>query len=225
MEITHTVRRTDVALPVIDEAHLGEVDSIDGDLDEFSYVGSARLRELNLSGTHLLDGRITGLTAQRVRLEQLRVDSVVFSGCDLSNLHWSDSKLSRVVFQDCKLLGATLEEITFGNVLFERCKLDLTVFARVRAAEPVIFSSCSLRETTFAATDLSGVAIDDCDLTLAEFDGGKYRNLDVRGTDLSSIRGLFSLKGIIIDRWQTRQLAEALAAELEVTFGEDLDES
>jgi hypothetical protein len=42
------------------------------------------------------------------------------------------------------------------------------------------------------------------DLRLTEFDGGKYRGLDLRGNDLSQLCGLASLKQIVIDRGQTR---------------------
>lgn len=48
--------------------------------------------------------------------------------------------------------------------------------------------------------------------------------LDLRGNDLSQLRGLSSLKKVVIDRAQTFQLAEALAAELDVTYGENLPE-
>ncbi|RKN39699.1 pentapeptide repeat-containing protein [Streptomyces hoynatensis] len=85
-------------------------------------------------------------------------------------------------------------------------------------------SKTSLRETTFAACDLSAALFADCDLRLSEFDGGKYRGLDLRGNDLSQLRGLASLKHIVIDRAQTLQLADALTAELKVTYGEDPDD-
>ncbi|GGZ92835.1 hypothetical protein GCM10010344_70650 [Streptomyces bluensis] len=101
--------------------------------------------------------------------------------------------------------------------------MRIGTLTRVRAAGPVIFSQCSLRETTFEAADLSAAAFNDCDLRLAEFDSGTYRSLDLRGNDLSQLRGLASLKQVIIDRAQTLQLAEALAAELDVTYGEDLE--
>jgi hypothetical protein len=61
-----------------------------------------------------------------------------------------------------------------------------------------------------------------CDLRLTEFDGGTYRGLDLRGNDLSQLRGIASLRQVIIDRAQTLQLAEALGDELDVTYGEDL---
>ncbi|GAA4199645.1 hypothetical protein GCM10022252_51720 [Streptosporangium oxazolinicum] len=219
---TRTVRETSVTLPDLDDADLDEVDSLEGEhgkLRDFRYA-DARLRELSLSGTQLMDGRVIGLTTQRARLDDLRLHSVEFSDCDLSDLHWEDSKLSRVTFTNCKMLGTVWEGITLDDVVFEGCKLDLAAFTRVRATGSVIFSSCSLRDARFSAADLSsGVAIDDCDLTLAEFDDGKYRDLDLRGNDLSGIRGVSALKHIIIDRPQLQGLAEAFAAEMEITIG------
>jgi uncharacterized protein YjbI with pentapeptide repeats len=224
---TRTIRRTSVTLPALNEPglYLSSVTSLEGGrgrLAEFHYA-DADLRDLDLADIHLLDGKITGLKAQRTRLEKVRVDSVEFAGCDLASLQWSDSKVSRVVFRDCKLMGAALDDVTLDNVLFDNCKLDYSMLTRVRATGPVIFSGCSLRETTVAAADLGAAAIDACDLRLTEFDGGKYRGLDLRGNDLSQLRGLASLQQVIIDRTQTLQLAEALTAELDVTFGDDLD--
>ncbi|MEU4895983.1 pentapeptide repeat-containing protein [Streptomyces sp. NPDC044780] len=223
---TRTIRRTSVTLPSLDESglYLSHVTSLEGGrgrVAEFHY-GDADLRALDLADTHLIDGRISGLKTQRARLEKLRVDSVEFTGCDLSSLRWVDSKVTRAVFRDCKLMGVMLEDLTLDDVLFENCKLDYSTLTRVRAVGPVIFSQCSLRETTFDAADLSTAAFDGCDLRLAEFDGGTYHHLDLRGNDLSQLRGLASLKQVIIDHGQTLQLAEALAVELDVTYGEDL---
>ncbi|WP_159056592.1 pentapeptide repeat-containing protein [Streptomyces yokosukanensis] len=224
---TRTIRRTSVTLPSLDEPglYLSNVTSLEGGrgrVAEFHY-GDATLRALDLADAQLIDGRISALKIQRARFEKLRVDSVEFTGCDLSSLHWSDSKITRVVFRDCKLMGATLEDITLDEVLFENCKLDYSTL-RLRATGPVIFSQCSLRETTFHTADLRTAAFDDCDLRLAEFNGGTYRGMDLRGNNLAQLRGIASLKQVTIDRAQTLQLAEALAAEWDVTYGEDLDD-
>ena len=223
---TRTIRRTTVVLPRLDGPgrYLSHVTSLEGGrgrVDGFHYA-DADLRELDLAGTHLLDGRVTGLTTQRTRFDELRVDSVEFTDCDLSALRWAKSKISRAVFRDCKLMGASLEDVTLDNVLFENCKLDYSILTRVRAAGPVIFARCSLRETTFAAADLGAALLNECDLRLTEFDDGKYGGLDLRGNDLSRLRGVNSLKQVIIDRAQTLDLAEALAEELDVRYGEDL---
>ncbi|MCZ1006473.1 pentapeptide repeat-containing protein [Streptomyces lydicus] len=225
---THRIRRTSVTLPALNEQglYLSNVTSLEGGrgrVAEFNYA-DAELRALDLAETYLMHGRITGLKTQRTRLDKLRVDSVEFSGCDLSSLQWADSKVSRAVFRDCKLMGAVLEDVTLDNVLFENCKLDYSTFTRIRTVGSVIFSKCSLRETTFVAADLGSALIDGCDLRQTEFDSGKYSGLDLRGNDLSQLRGLSSLKKIVIDQAQTLQLAEALAVELDVTYGENLPE-
>ncbi|MFI0219975.1 pentapeptide repeat-containing protein [Streptomyces lydicus] len=225
---TRTIRRTSVTLPALNEpglylSNITSLESSRGRVAEFQYT-DADLRALDLADTHLMEGRITHLTTQRTRLEKLRVDSVEFTGCDLASLQWTDSKISRTVFHDCKLMGAALKDVTLDNVLFENCKIDYSTLTRVRATGPVIFAKCSLRETTFATADLCAALIDDCELRLTEFDGGKYRGLDLRGNDLSQLRGLASLKQVVIDHAQTLQLAEALAAELDVAFGENRDD-
>jgi hypothetical protein len=45
---------------------------------------------------------------------------------------------------------------------------------------------------------------------------------DLRGNDLSAMNGTHHLKRVVIERAQLMQLAEALAAELNLTFGDDL---
>ncbi|MGA5128237.1 pentapeptide repeat-containing protein [Streptomyces olivoreticuli] len=222
------VRRVSVTLPALGEPglYLSNVTSLEGGrgrVAEFQYADQD-LRELDLAGAHLLDGRIQRVRTQRARLHEVRADSVQLTDCDLSSLTWSGSKLSRVTFSNCKLMGAQFEDVALDNVLFENCKFDYATLDRLRATGPLIFSKCTLRETTIKACDLSSVAFDACDLRLTEFEGGKYRDCDLRGNDLSTLRGAAVLKKVLIDRAQVAQLAEALAAELEVTYGEDLDD-
>ncbi|MGW0449349.1 pentapeptide repeat-containing protein [Streptosporangium sandarakinum] len=216
---TRTVRQTSVTLPDLDDADLDQVDSLEGrrgELRDFRY-GDASLRELPLSGVRLMDGRITGLTTQRARLDNLTLHSVTFSSCDLSSLRWADSTLSRVTFTDCKMLGSAWEQVTLDDVIFERCRMDYAAFIQLRAIGSVIFTGCSLHEARFSRCDLSDAAFDECNLHLAEFDGGTYRGCDLRGNDLASLRGVGALRKIIVDRPQLPGLAQALATDLEIS--------
>lgn len=213
---TRTIRETHVTLPDLDDADLDGIDSLEGGVRDFRY-GDAQLRELSLSGNQLMDGRIVNLTTQRARLNELNLHRVELSGCDLSGLHWENSRLSRVTFTDCRMLGALWEQVTLDDVVFENCRLDLATLVRVRAAGPVIFSACSLREATFDGCDLTATAFDECELTLAEFGSGVYRAGDMRGNDLSGLRSVTALKKIIIDRGQLQDLAQALVTEQEIT--------
>jgi len=71
---------------------------------------------------------------------------------------------------------------------------------------------------------VDGARHPDRTLRLTEFARGKYQNCDLRGNGFSTVRGIAEPRKVIIDRAQQTQLVEALAAELDVTYGEDLDD-
>ncbi|MGP3980572.1 pentapeptide repeat-containing protein [Streptomyces sp. KR80] len=225
---TRTFGRSTVTLPSLSEPgiYLSNVASLEsgrGTVQDFTYA-DADVRDLDLTSAHLITGRVTHLHAQRTHLHDVRIDSVEFKDSNLGSAQWTDSKLSRTVFRACKLMGANLTGLTLDNVLFENCKLDYATFDRVRVAGPVVFSKCALTEASFTSCDLSRAIFDDCVLRLTEFGHGTYQDCDLRGNDLSTLRGIAMLNKVIIDRAQQTQLAEALTAELDITFGEDLDD-
>ncbi|MGC0317482.1 pentapeptide repeat-containing protein [Kitasatospora acidiphila] len=223
-----TIGRVTVALPALNKPglYLSNVTSLEsarGIVQDFQY-GDTALRDLDLADTSLITGRVTRLRADRVRLDKIRLDSVEFDACDLAAARISDSKLTRVVFRNCKIMGASLSNLTLDNVLFENCKLDYASFEQIRASGPVAFSKCVLTEASFNGCDLSGAVLDSCTLQLTELGRGKYKDLDLRGNDLTSLQGVANLTKVIIDRAQQAELAEALIAELDVTFTDALDE-
>ena len=221
-----TVRATCATLPAFDPAELEPVTSLEsglGQIVDFDYDGKevGELRALELSGHRLIGGRITGLTVARAKLDDLRLDSVEFTGCDLSSAEITNSKLSRIRFVSCRILGGQFSTLTLEDVVFERCKLDYATFEDVQAKGPVVFAGCALTEATFTGCDLSGAAFDDCRLEQTAFDRGTFKGTDLRGNDLSGVRGVSFLKKIVVDRAQLLQLAEALAVDLDVTFGDE----
>jgi uncharacterized protein YjbI with pentapeptide repeats len=222
-----TIRRTSADLPVFDAAvdlePVSSLGSDSGSVSDFQF-GDASLRALDLTNVRLFQGKIRALQAERVNLTRVRIDSVEFTGCDLSSLLWAGGKISRVQFDTCKLLGARFEDVALEHVVFTGCKLDYATLDQIRATGPVLFVHCSLREVEFTGCDLAKSLFDDCDLRLTDFGQGNYRGCDLRGNDLSLLTGTRHLKYIIIDRFQTMQLAEALAVELDVTFGDEAAE-
>ena len=220
-----TIRQTSVDLPVFDE----EVDlepvswlgAKSGLVSDFRF-GPATVRALDLADVRLLHGKIRALRAGRASITAVRVDSVEFTGCDLSSVRWTGGRISRVRFDGCKLVGARFEAMIAEHVVFTGCKLDYATLDQIRAAGPVLFAGCSLREAEFSGCELAGSLFDDCDLRMTGFGPGRYRSCDLRGNDLSALTGAPHLKHVIIDHVQTIQLGEALAAELDVTFGDDV---
>jgi uncharacterized protein YjbI with pentapeptide repeats len=184
--------------------------------------GDATMNAWELAGAYLLHGKIPKLRAVGARITGTRMDSVEFTGCDLSSLRWRDGKISRVRFDACKFLAARIQAVTMEHVVFSGCKLDYAALGQIRATGPVLFAGCSLREAEITGCDLAGAAFDGCDLHLTGFGPGHYRGCDLRGNDLSALLGAAHLDRVIIDRAQTAQLGEALAAELTVTFGDEV---
>ncbi|MEU1422981.1 pentapeptide repeat-containing protein [Kitasatospora sp. NPDC005751] len=221
---TRTFGRVRVTLPDLADGYLSNVTSLEnsrGTVQGFHYA-DADLRDLDLAHAQLITGRIGSLRAARVRLEDVRADSVEFDGCDLGSAQWADSKLSRVVFRNCKIMGANLAGLTLDNVIFENCKLDYSVFEQVRATGPVVFSRCVFSEAVFTGCDLTGAVLEDCTLRATEFGRGVYKDVDLRGNDLSGVRGVANLARVVIDHAQQVDLGRALTVELAVTWGDDL---
>lgn len=118
---TRTIRRTSVTLPALDEPGLPRWRAA-GDTSSSS-TKQAPVSANTIWRTCTRPRALTGLRAQRTRLDQPRVASLEFTGYDLTALQWTVSKLSRGVFRDCKLLGAALEDVTPDNALYDNCKL------------------------------------------------------------------------------------------------------
>jgi uncharacterized protein YjbI with pentapeptide repeats len=220
------IRTTSAALPRLDEADLEEVDSLTNRLGVISdfRVDDLELRALTVADQSLVSGRIHGLRAERAKLREVRMDSVEFAGCDLSRMVVTDGKWSRVHFVNCKILSGEFEDVTFENVVFDRCKLDYASFQSVTAKGPVIFRECSLEEAWFSGCDLSKAAFDDCRMVATAFERTTAEGMDLRGNDLSALRGIASLRHALVERSQTLELGWALVGDLELELPEDVDE-
>jgi uncharacterized protein YjbI with pentapeptide repeats len=221
-----TIRGTSADLPAFGEMELRPVSSLGlaGGLVSGFEFGGASVHALDVQDVRLLDGKIGSVRAEATSMAGARVGSVEFTGCDLGSLRWTGEKISRTRFDACKLLGARFECVTMEHVVFTDCKMDYAMLDQVRASGPVMFVRCSMREAEFTGCDLAGSLFDECDLFLSAFGPGRYKGCDLRGNDLSTVKGTHHLRQVVIDRAQLARLAEALAVELDVTFGDDLDD-
>ncbi|MBB0244453.1 hypothetical protein FNQ90_10135 [Streptomyces alkaliphilus] len=222
---THTFGTATITLPDLEESglHLTGIDTLDnprGAVQDFAF-GDADLRSLDLSDTRLVTGRIHDIRAQHVGFETLNLHGVEITGSDLRAARWDESKLTRVVIRNTKLLGAALNGLVLHNVLFENCRLDYATFTKVRATGPVAFAGCVLTEATFTHCDLSHVVFSKCGLRLTSFGPGRYRNTDLRGNDLSTVRGVTHFVRVRIGPGQQHDLTRALVTELDITVEGD----
>lgn len=221
---TEKYGRAQVVKPHVDLSELHPVDSLEGDgtISEFDY-GRQHLRDLAVAEQTLLAGRISELVADRVTFDTVSLQSVQITGCQLSSSDWNDCSLNRVVFRDCKLLGSNFVDNKWASVVFDNCRIEYATFDSVVASSPVVFVGTRLKEVTFRRTEFPGGHMARCTLEDVEFDGGVYMDFDLRTTDLSTIRGAGNLRGVLVDRVQRLELAEALVSELDLHYpdGED----
>ncbi|MGK5641632.1 pentapeptide repeat-containing protein [Streptomyces sp. URMC 126] len=215
-----TITTPDLEEPGLYLSKVANLHTPRGRIQDFLY-GGADLRSLELTNTQLIAGRISEVRSRAARFTALDIHGVEITGSDLGAVHWAAGRLTRVHLRDCKLLGARLDDLVLDDVLFEECRFDLATFSKARARGPVVFARCVLAEATFIDCDLSDAVFSECALRRTEFGAGRYRNMDLRGSDLSELRGPGNLRGVRIDQGQQAELAEALVTELGVTFGGD----
>lgn len=210
--------RVTVATPTLDPADLVQVAGIDPrsrSVRDFEYAG--QVRDLDLTGVRLLAGRLSGVEAQRAFLsDQAHLSSVELADCTFQALRCENTTFTRVSFSECRLMGSFFEDCSFDNVLFENCRLDYATFANVRANGPVIFRNCQLAEAEFTACTLEKAAVQGCNLRQTQFHPGRYRRLDLRGSDLTDVIGAVNLSGVVISPDQEHQMAAAVLAGLDL---------
>ena len=131
------------------------------------------------------------------------VSSLGTEGGQICDFQFGDVSVPTLEVRNVQLLSGKIRAVQAGRASITAARID-----------SVEFTGC----------DLAGSLFDDCDLRLAGFGPGSYRGCDLRGNDLSAISGAHHLKNVVIDHAQTIQLAQALAAELDVTFGDDLSD-
>lgn len=217
------IRDTRAALPGVDDVPLDDVDGLDDApvvLSEFQFADGAP-RSLELVDRRLDTGRVSGLRVEYAVFDDLRVEAVDFARCDLSQAVFRGGRWTRVRFSDCKILSGRFDGSVLDHVVFDRCKLDYAVFRDVTAKGPVVFRDCSLEETWFAGSDLAKAAFDECRMRLTAFEGGTCRGMDLRGNELSEIRGIAALAGTLVDPVQTIQLGRALVGDIGLRLTDD----
>jgi uncharacterized protein YjbI with pentapeptide repeats len=77
-----------------------------------------------------------------------------------------------------------------------------------------------LEDADFNSATLIDVTFEDCILTRTDFSAAKLTRVDLRGNDISELRGVASLHGAIIAPEQLAQLAPILCNGLGIIVAE-----
>jgi len=214
--VTRTVRELAVELPDLDPDRLAHIDAPwSGHLTD-AYVKSGDGFGLRLSGARLRRTHFEGLDLSESDWEDVSVEDCLFERIDFSRARLTGLRLDRCHLLGCKLTRAHLTESVLSNVLFEECRLDATTLDDVQTAGPAGFTACVL----------VNAVIRDCRFDVATFDGCRLREItltscdlrgaDLRGNRLAGIRGITSLRGVVIEPAQLADLTDAVMRDLDV---------
>ncbi len=81
-----------------------------------------------------------------------------------------------------------------SDVTFDECRLDL-VNLRFAKLERVVFRDCRMSECDLYEASVKDVLFERCELREAVFSSAALQRVDLRGCDLTGLRGMESLRG------------------------------
>lgn len=171
----------------------------------------------------IFSGEARRLSITRAKLQSVRFEAalpaaefedVIFEGCDLSNVNFSDAILLRTAFINCRMTGinfggAVLRNTVLKSVMasyanFHFARFDRAAFTECNCAN-TDFGEASLSRVQFVRTDLrqsqmSGTSLADIDFTSCDIDGLGARPEDLRGAIFSAEQSITAAKiiGVII---------------------------
>jgi uncharacterized protein YjbI with pentapeptide repeats len=120
---------------------------------------------------------------------------VVVRDADWANRKVPRVVVSRVELHTVRLTGADLAESAFRDVRLVGCRLDLAA-ARLSTFERVVFTDCRMEELDLYGSQLSDVLFERCVLREATISGVKSKRVELRGCNLTGLRGAEALRGM-----------------------------
>jgi Pentapeptide repeats (9 copies) len=212
LQITPAKPRFLASLPLINVANKTEVD-----------ISENEIHDANFSKTQRLD--VEGCKLDRInlnaKLDKFSISDSLLRHIEGVGLRSYKPSFLRVVMEGSRFTGAdfgagSFEDCTFKNVKFDEAGFRFTHFKRVR------FEQCVLHEADFSEAKFTHASFEGCDLELTNFDKAVCKYVDLRGENLTSVKGILGLKGATITNEQLIHIAPMLAAELDFTVNDEV---
>ncbi|MFJ8911521.1 pentapeptide repeat-containing protein [Amycolatopsis sp. NPDC102389] len=163
-------------------------------------------------GGEIARSLVSDVSLANARLDRLTLSDVVLEGVDLSNAAIRELSARRVEILRCRAIGLGVAITSATDLYVENSRFDYASVTVERVKGSVVFSGCSFRETVFSG-DLSRLTFVDCEFIETEFAATAAVGCDLRGSRLSGVRGLLTLRGAKITAEQAVSIAGILATE------------
>lgn len=165
---------------------------------------------------------LTGLSKQSVEVPAAKYRYIDITDCVLSdplinNVETFRSVLLRCNFSGAQMTGLQLAEGSIRDVVFKNCRMNLTNFRNATFTK-CAFIDCDLREADFGGCTFENILFDSCQLDEAEFSNARSKRLEFQNCHLGAIKGVFGIRGALVDEINITELALLFAADYNLTI-------
>lgn len=201
-------RVSEVVLPELTPLDISEVES-------HARYDARLLNDVDLSGRDLEFATFDECQLSRIKGADLSLRGLSLIDCaldqiDLPVLAGGRAELRGVTWRSSRVGSADLFSSSMQGVHFIDCRLG---FINLRGAklEDVFFTNCTIDELDLGQATAKRVGFSGTTVRSLDISAAKLHAFDLRGAELSSITGIASMRGAIVDSHQLMQLAPLLA--------------
>jgi uncharacterized protein YjbI with pentapeptide repeats len=152
----------------------------DGSFQEREFEGGD-LTGADLGGKDFTSCTFKGLRLAQSRWREARLEDCRFEDCDLSRIVPDGLGARGVVFAGCKLMGVDWSNLgAYPALSFDRCDLRFASFVSLKLRK-IAFAGCNLEEAQFVETELAEASFADCRLPGARFERCDLRKASFAG--------------------------------------------
>lgn len=172
-------------------------------------LSSVSVSECEFLGLEVHAAQLRNVSIAETRLERVSAPELKAAGSDWRDVHIESSRLGAVDLAEGDLRGVriTASKMSFVNL-------------RAATLRDIRFENCVIDELDLTLARADRVAFHECTVRTLILDQARLQHFDLRGAELSSVRGLTSMRGAILTFHQAVDLTETFADHLGITLAD-----
>lgn len=150
--------------------------TIEGEVASFLVLDPLSAEECTFLSVDFSSSQLTGAS----------ISGCTFTSCDFSSCDLTGTHMVGVRFEECTFRGTILVETSLKNVTFHSCYMQYSSLGSSRM-DTVSFDDCSLVESDLSSLRHRRLEIVHSRLERASFTGTALRDVDLSGSDITSV--------------------------------------
>ncbi len=158
------------------------------------------------------DSRLIKTDLSQITLERFDALNTEFIGCNFAASKFPHSSWHITTIEGARCSGMQVTDSSLKNVTFKNCKLEFVNF-RFSKLENIIFEDCMLEDVDFYSANLRNIEFIHCTMNKVTFANARVTQVDISQSEIETVNGATSLRGVTASYDQVMQLAPLFAAE------------